>query len=130
MKIIEKLALLIATIFSTVDIVNAETAPHNYSSYHTNFFANMTNPWSFVSNFDNFWTNVVPPEMFWGVLLVVPFATLYNRTGSAIIPAVIYLFIGGAMAAIMPPQLGQFYYWFLLVGAGGIMFELFVGSQG
>lgn len=103
-------------------------APKNYSQYYQKFFvANMTG-WDFVTHTGDFWESIVPAEFLWAIIILIPFITIYNRTGTIIIPALLYLFAGGVLATVMPPMLGQFYYWFLILGAGGIIYKLYVGE--
>jgi hypothetical protein len=84
--------------------------------------------WDFASHSAGFWTTVVPSELFWAIIILIPYLTIYNRTGTIIIPAVLYLFAGGLLAAVMPPFLGQFYYWFIILGAGGVMYKMFINE--
>lgn len=106
------------------------TAPNNYSGYFRRFFTNVTNPWDYVTGFGDFWTHTVPSELFWAFIILIPYYTIYNRTGTIIIPAVLYLFIGGSLATIMPSFLGQIYYWFIAIGGTTLMFDLYIGNQG
>lgn len=103
-------------------------SPNNYSQYYQNFYTPGMHGWDFVSHTANFWTSLTPAGFFWMIIILIPYITVYNRTGTIIIPAVLYLFIGGALAAVMPPFLGQFYYWFIILGAGGVIYRMFVGD--
>lgn len=104
------------------------TAPENYSQYYQHFFTENMHGWDFVSHAGDFWSSVIPSEFFWMIVILIPYITIYNRTGSVIIPAVLYLFIGGSLAAIMPPNLAMLYYWFIILGAGGVIYKMFVGE--
>lgn len=106
------------------------TAPMNYSHYSRDFFTNITSPWDYISSFGNFWTHVVPTELFWAIIILIPYYTIYNRTRTIAIPAILYLFIGGALGTIMPTFLGQIYYWFLAVGGTTLVYDLYIGNQG
>jgi YVTN family beta-propeller protein len=103
-------------------------APNNYSQYYQNFFIPGMGGWDFVSHTEDFWTTVTPSALFWAIIILIPYLTIYNRTGTIIIPAVLYLFTGGILAMVMPPFLGQFYYWFIILGSAGVIYRLFVGE--
>lgn len=106
------------------------STPTNYSQYHTTFFDNTSSGWGFVSHYANFWTTVVPEELFWLLVIIIPFYTIYNRTGNVVIPSVLYLFIGGVLGTVMPTFLGQLFYWFIIVGGAGLLFNMYIGRQG
>lgn len=103
-------------------------APKNYSQHYQRFFSGNMTGWNFASHTGDFWNNILPGEFFWMIIILIPFITIYNRTGTIVIPAMMYLFTGGVLAIVMPPFLGQFYYWFLILGAGGIIYKLYVGE--
>jgi len=103
-------------------------APNNYSRYYQSFFTPEMKGWDFTSHTSDFWNGIVPSELFWAIIILIPYLTIYNRTGTIIIPALLYLFIGGALAAVMPPFLGQFYYWFIVLGSAGVIYKLFIGE--
>ena len=103
-------------------------SPNNYSQYYQNFFIPGMGGWDFVSHTADFWTTVTPATLFWAIIILIPYLTIYNRTGTIIIPAVLYLFTGGVLAMVMPPFLGQFYYWFIILGSAGVIYKLFVGE--
>jgi len=104
------------------------TAPGNYSGYYQDFFTEHMHGWDFVSHTGNFWNHLLPEGLFWLVVILIPYITIYNRTGTVIIPAILYLFAGGVLAAIMPPMLAPLYYWFLILGAGGVVYKMFIGE--
>lgn len=102
--------------------------PGNYSRYYQGFFTPGMGGWDFTSHTSSFWTSVIPSELFWAIIILIPYLTIYNRTGTVIIPAVLYLFIGGTLALVMPTFLGQFYYWFLALGSAGVIYKMFIGD--
>lgn len=120
----------LASLLSSVGVAAAAnvTAPNNYSQYYQKFFVPGMKGWDFVSHSRDFWSSMVPEEFFWLIILLIPYITIYNRTGTIIIPAVLYLFIGGALALVMPPILAQFYYWFIILGTAGIIYKMFIGD--
>jgi hypothetical protein len=101
---------------------------NNYSQYYQRFFTADMGGWDFVSHTSDFWNTLLPSEFFWMIVILIPYLTIYNRTGSIIIPAVLYLFIGGALAVVMPPMLATLYYWFIILGAGGVIYRMFIGD--
>lgn len=136
-RIILALSALFTQIsFAFADDVNNSNVnvlpPNNYTQYSATFFSNITSGsgWGYVSHYGNFWTSLVPIELFWALVIIVPYLTIYNRTQSIVIPAVLYLFIGGVLGQFMPTFLGQVFYWFIAAGAAGIVYEIYVGQQG
>lgn len=122
--------LSLILIFSSISCASAanNTTPNNYSQYYQTFFTTNMTGWDFISHTGDFWNSITPGEFFWMIIILIPFITIYNRTGTIVIPAMMYLFTGGVLAIVMPPFLGQFYYWFLILGAGGIIYKLYVGE--
>lgn len=100
----------------------------NYSQYvHVLFTDNMTG-WDFVSNTKNVYTSVMPEWFFWLIILVIPYIGMYTRQGGIEIIAVIYLFTGAMLATVMPAILAPFAKWFIIFGAAGIFYKIFINE--
>lgn len=117
-----------ASSVSQLNVTPAIAAPHNYSQYVTKIFVPHMTTWDFVENTKNFYLDFIPSNIFWAIILLLPFITMYNRQGTFIMVGVLYMFTGGIIALVMPPVLAPFAFWFIVLGAGGVIYKLFVAD--
>ncbi len=113
---------------STTDTVsvNGTTAPNNYSQYKDVLFTSNMTSWDFPENGVTFYTMLIPSWFFWSVILLIPYVGMYNRQGGVEIVAIIYLFTGGIIATVMPEQLAVYAKWFVIFGAVGVIYKMFI----
>jgi FOG: PKD repeat len=113
---------------STTDIisVNGTATPNNYSQYKDVLFTSNMTSWDFPKNGATFYTLLIPSWFFWSVLLLIPYIGMYNRQGGIEIVAIIYLFTGGIVATVMPEQLAVYAKWFIIFGAVGVIYRIFI----
>lgn len=115
-----------ASSVSQLNVTPAIAAPNNYSKYVSQIFTPQMTTWDFVENTKNFYLDFIPSDIFFAIILLIPFLTLYNRQGTFLMVGVLYMFTGGVIALIMPPVLAPFAFWFIILGAGGTIYRLFV----
>ena len=101
-------------------------APNNYSKYVSEVFTPKMTAWDFVEHTKNFYTDFIPSDIFFAIILLIPFITMYNRQGTFIMIGVLYCFTGGVIALIIPHKLSMFAFWFIVLGSGGLIYRLFV----
>jgi Domain of unknown function (DUF2341). len=102
------------------------TAPNNYTHYKDVLFTQNMTSWDFVSNLRTFYTSFMPEWFFWLIILTIPYIGMYNRQGGVEIIAVIYLFTGSILATVMPAVIAPFAKWFMILGAAGMIYKLFI----
>jgi hypothetical protein len=68
----------------------------------------------------------MPEWFFWLIILTIPYIGMYNRQGGVEIIAVIYLFTGSILATVMPAVIAPFAKWFMILGAAGMIYKLFI----
>ncbi len=98
----------------------------NYSQYKDVLFQSNMSAWDFVKNTKNFYVSFMPEWFFWLIILIIPYIGMYNRQGGIELVAVLYLFTGGIVALVMPTVIAPFAKWFLILGAGGVIYKMFV----
>jgi hypothetical protein len=104
----------------------AEGAPRNYSQHVNKMFQPDMGVWGLVTNMAVFWTTFVPASIFWIVILFIPYITMYSRQNGIIMVAIMYLFTGGIIAKVMPSMFAVFGFWFILFGATGVVYKMFI----
>lgn len=96
----------------------------NYTQYTPMLF-NGNSFWDFIQNIVLVYTAVTGEFIFWTILVLIAFVPGYITSGSVLVPAVTYLFVGGFLAVFAPPELSKPMYVILLVSATGIMYHFF-----
>ena len=105
---------------------NTSETPENYSQYVTKLFTRNMSGFDFLSHTVDFYTSFMPSWLFWCILLLIPFISMYNRQGGIILVGVLYLVTGGILSQVMPTVLGGAAFWFFVLGFAGILYKLFV----
>ena len=122
MKQILIIIFIIISMIGTAGVV----APNNYSQYKDVLFTSNMTSWDFPENGVTFYTMLIPSWFFWSVLLLIPYVGMYNRQGGVEIVAIIYLFTGGIVATVMPEQIAGLARWFVIFGAVGVIYKMFI----
>lgn len=97
----------------------------NYSQYTPMLF-NGNSVWDFVRNVVLVYSAVTGEFIFWTILILIAFVPGYITSGSVLVPATTYLFVGGFLAVVAPPELSMPMYIILLISVSGIMYHFFV----
>lgn len=118
--------ILILALFSTP--ASAIEAPNNYSQYIPQLFVSDMGGWDFLENMATVWTSLVGASIFWIVVLIIPYISMYGRQNGVGIVAVIYLFSGATLAQVMPEELGPIAFWMLILAILGIAYHTFIGE--
>jgi YVTN family beta-propeller protein len=105
---------------------NTSETPENYSQYVSKLFTRNMSGFDFLSHTVDFYTSFMPSWLFWCILLLIPFISMYNRQGGIILVGVLYLVTGGILSQVMPTVLGGAAFWFFVLGFAGILYKLFV----
>jgi PKD repeat protein len=100
-------------------------APENYGQWiHKIFLANMTS-FDFIQNTGDFY-KFFTGDLFYAILLLLPYFAMYNRQGSVLIIGAIYI-MGGAFAwSAMPVAFAGIAFYAVILGIGGVVYGLFV----
>lgn len=101
-------------------------APRNYSKYIGEIFTPKMSVWDFVLHTKDFYLDFIPSDIFWIVILLIPYITIYNRTNGSMLVNVLFLMTGGIVALVMPAMGGGLAFWAVALGVCGSVYKLFV----
>jgi hypothetical protein len=126
MKLIHTLLILLVGIF-TIGIASAvpTAAPENYSAGLKDVFTKNMTSFDFASRTSDFYVKYVG-DLWFAALLLLPYFSMYNRQGSILLIAAIYI-MGGAFAwSAMPVAFAGIAFYAVILGIGGVVYGLFV----
>ena len=112
---------------ATAKTITITSVPfQNYSQYSKQLFtANMTQ-WDFLQNSVGIYTTFIPADIFYLIICLIMFLPLYIRTGSVLLPCVIFCFIGGFFAFMVPIWASSFFLDMFILGTVGLIYKIFI----
>jgi hypothetical protein len=123
---------LIITLLSFVGLASAGnyTPAHNYSKYVNVIFGDTgeSQSLSVTTLSQRSLTSVgdfMPIELFWCVMLSIPFIFLYGKQHSTKLCVILYLFIGAVLRSVMPPMITGFVFLGVGLGITSIIYNTF-----
>lgn len=104
-----KLLILILALILLIPTCSAEvTSPQNYSANLDMIFNSDMSFWDFLEDMTQIAIKYVGATIFWGIILLIPFISMYGRQNGLLLIMTTYMFIGGSIAAVMPTELVTF----------------------
>jgi hypothetical protein len=99
-------------------------APANYSQHIDTLFES-NGVWGLVSGTYNVIVNTIGINIFWLLVLPLPFIATWIKQQSVVIPTVLYLTIGSVLVGVAPPTLQGPAFMMLGMGITGTMYHIF-----
>jgi len=96
----------------------------NYGQYISMLFSG-DSVWDIIYNFVIVYSMVTGEFIFWSFIILMSLVPGYITTGTVLVPCTTYLFIGGFLVAVAPPELSMPMYIILVVGISGILYHFF-----
>lgn len=121
------ISLSVATVSTA--LADNVTAPKNYSQYKDMMFEKNMTSWGMMENFTTVSTSVIGENIFWGIVIGIPFITLYTRQNGVILSLMVFLFSAGTLMVQIPEVLNTAVYWLLALSITGIIYHMLKGKK-
>jgi len=98
-----------------------------HSKHLTDIFHDGMDPWSFLTGIKNIFSDNTNENLFWGIILSIPFIGMYTRQNGVIVVSTIYLFSGIILMPVLPAPLAPAAFWMLMLSVIGVIYKAFRG---
>lgn len=117
------LVWIVATL--TTLLTSGVALASNYTQYFDVLYSETTG-WGALRAVTNTYEAMVGKELFWILVITMPFICMWIKQQSVAIAAVVALVSGGLLMTLVPPEFGMPLKLLLVIGISGLLWHIFM----